>query len=218
MLILKRAMRRVCRVSVLGFAVAVSGKHSLARQLMVEIGDAVGHNGRHHGGVLLIAGILAVKDVVFGVPDFAVAEVGAVNVGQTEIVCWHSLHGKYRSVVAAELRGAFARLGHGHLEGKIGIDARNGLAYLFHIIGHSCGNGYPHGRLRTAVAVEYQRYLVKLFFVFLAVGLRSEQSEFLGRECHKAYGAPGLRSCGCKQASSIGPMPVPQSMAPVPTS
>ena len=156
MLILKRAMRLVCRGSVLGFVVAVGGKHSLARQLMVEIGDAVGHYGGDHGGMLLIAGILAVEDIVFGMPDFAVAEVGAVNVGQAEIIGGHTLHSKHRGVVAAELRGTLARLGHGHLKGEVGVDARYGLAHLLHVIdGTPMHKMLTKGKLKLMEKDEY---------------------------------------------------------------
>lgn len=153
--------------------------------------------------MLLIAGILAVEDIVFGVPDFAVAEVGAVNVAETEAIGGNALNGKDSGVGATELGGTGTGLGFSDLEGEIGVDGGDGLADFLHVIKHGSGDADAYRGFGTAVAVEENGNLVEFVFVGFAVGLCAEQTEFLSGEGDEADGALGTDSGGSEQTGSL---------------
>ena len=130
---------------------------------MVEVGDAVEHDGRNHGGVLHIFGNQLVEDVPFGVPDFAVFEVVALRVRFTEGDGRNAVHREVGMVAAAGPGGTRLRLAFplADGEGEVGIDGFQRLADGHIVVVHGFGDGNARGAERSAVTVDVVGDLVE---------------------------------------------------------
>ena len=115
---------------------------------MAQVGDAVGGDGAHYGGVLQVFGDEVVVEVVLGVPDLAVIEVIAAWIGLPERDCGHAVHCKVGVVRSAGAGGALLgfALALDYAEGDEGVVVLQGLAGLDKVVIHCGRDGDGHRR------------------------------------------------------------------------